>query len=118
MLRTSITVDSNRVKTVPPSSVVHMPACWRCGAWAWLAGTQLWIKSGERVARPTAGPIRRDAAPAIAGVVLCAKDKAGKHRRTLEVETCFAPLPRWVLAWWPDEPGWSDSRRVEGAGVG
>jgi hypothetical protein len=32
-----------------------------------------------------------------------AKDKAGKHRRTLEVETCFAPLLRWVLAWWPDE---------------
>ncbi len=32
-----------------------------------------------------------------------AADKAGKHRRTLEVETCFAPLLRWVLAWWPDE---------------
>ncbi|MEO8955766.1 MAG: transposase [Ktedonobacteraceae bacterium] len=31
-----------------------------------------------------------------------AKDKAGKHRRTLEVETCFAPLLRWVLAWWPE----------------
>lgn len=32
-----------------------------------------------------------------------AKDKKGKKRRTLEVETCFAPLLRWVLAWWPDE---------------
>ena len=32
-----------------------------------------------------------------------AADKAGQHRRTLEVETCFAPLLRWVLAWWPDE---------------
>lgn len=32
-----------------------------------------------------------------------AHDKAGRHRRTLEVETCFAPLLRWVLAWWPDE---------------
>ena len=32
-----------------------------------------------------------------------AQDKAGKHRRTLEVESCFAPLLRWVLAWWPHE---------------
>jgi hypothetical protein len=32
-----------------------------------------------------------------------APDKAGKHRRTLEVETCFAPLLRWVLAWWPEQ---------------
>ena len=32
-----------------------------------------------------------------------AADKAGKKRRTLEVETCFAPLLQWVLAWWPEE---------------
>lgn len=32
-----------------------------------------------------------------------AKDKAGQHRSTLEVESCFAPLLRWVLAWWPEE---------------
>jgi len=32
-----------------------------------------------------------------------ARDKAGKQRRTLEVESCFAPLLRWVLAWWPEE---------------
>lgn len=32
-----------------------------------------------------------------------AADKAGQHRRSLEVETCFAPLLRWVLAWWPVE---------------
>ncbi len=32
-----------------------------------------------------------------------AKDKAGQQRRTLEVETCFAPLLRWVLAWWPEQ---------------
>lgn len=32
-----------------------------------------------------------------------AQDKAGKKRRTLEVATCFAPLLRWVLAWWPEE---------------
>src|SRR5256884_2437560 len=32
-----------------------------------------------------------------------APDKAGKKRRTLEVESCFAPLLRWVLAWWPEE---------------
>ncbi len=31
-----------------------------------------------------------------------AKAKAGQHRCTLEVESCFAPLLRWVLAWWPD----------------
>ena len=32
-----------------------------------------------------------------------APDKTGKQRRTLEVATCFAPLLRWVLAWWPEE---------------
>src|SRR5207244_11741767 len=32
-----------------------------------------------------------------------AQDKAGKKRRTMEVEACFAPLLRWVLAWWPEE---------------
>ncbi len=32
-----------------------------------------------------------------------AEDKAGKTRRTLEVEACFAPLLRWVLAWWPED---------------
>lgn len=32
-----------------------------------------------------------------------AEDKAGQHRCSLEVESCFAPLVRWVLAWWPDE---------------
>ena len=32
-----------------------------------------------------------------------AQDKAGRQRRTLEVQRCFAPLLRWVLAWWPDE---------------
>lgn len=29
-----------------------------------------------------------------------AKDKAGKKRKTLPVETCFAPLLAWVLSWW------------------
>jgi hypothetical protein len=32
-----------------------------------------------------------------------AQDKAGPHRRTLEAATCFAPLLRWVLAWWPEQ---------------
>ena len=32
-----------------------------------------------------------------------AQDKAGKQRRTLDAATCFAPLLRWVLAWWPEE---------------
>ena len=29
--------------------------------------------------------------------------KAGQHRCSLDVETCFAPLLRWVLAWWPEQ---------------
>ncbi len=32
-----------------------------------------------------------------------AADKAGKKRRTLEVQSCFGPLMQWVLAWWPEE---------------
>jgi hypothetical protein len=36
---------------------------------------------------------------------LGAADKAGAQRRELEVSQSFAPLLRWVLAWWPpDEP--------------
>ena len=30
-----------------------------------------------------------------------AEHKRGKHRQQLDVSTCFAPLLRWVLAWWP-----------------
>lgn len=30
-----------------------------------------------------------------------AHDKKGSHRREVEVRTCFAPLLRWVLSWWP-----------------
>jgi len=29
-----------------------------------------------------------------------AKDKRGHNRLTLEVETCFLPLLRWIIAWW------------------
>jgi Transposase DDE domain len=30
-----------------------------------------------------------------------AQDKRGTKRQDLDVTTCFAPLLRWVLAWWP-----------------
>src|ERR671932_1356028 len=30
-----------------------------------------------------------------------AADKRGTKRQTLDVTTCFAPLLRWGLAWWP-----------------
>ena len=30
-----------------------------------------------------------------------AADKRGHKRQDLDVTTCFAPLLRWVLAWWP-----------------
>ena len=34
-----------------------------------------------------------------------AKDKKGEKRRDLDVSSCFGPLLRWILAWWPaDEP--------------
>ena len=34
-----------------------------------------------------------------------AADKRGAQRQDLDVQGCFAPLLRWVLAWWPtDEP--------------
>jgi hypothetical protein len=34
-----------------------------------------------------------------------AKDKRGHKRQELDVTTCFAPLLRWILRWWPaDEP--------------
>src|SRR5437870_10352598 len=32
-----------------------------------------------------------------------AADKKGRQRRAVEVQTCFVPLVRWVLAWWPAE---------------
>ena len=34
-----------------------------------------------------------------------AQDKKGDKRRELDVSTCFAPLLKWILAWWPaDQP--------------
>jgi len=34
-----------------------------------------------------------------------AQDKKGEKRRELDVSTCFAPLLKWILAWWPaDQP--------------
>ena len=34
-----------------------------------------------------------------------AKDKKGEKRRELDVSSCFGPLLRWILTWWPaDEP--------------
>lgn len=39
-----------------------------------------------------------------------AEDKRGRHRRVLEVETCFAPLVRWVLSWW--HPAARQERRL------
>ena len=36
-----------------------------------------------------------------------AVDKKGEHRCQIEVRECFAPLLRWVLAWWP-----ADKHRV------
>ncbi len=36
-----------------------------------------------------------------------AADKKGEHRCQIEVRECFAPLLRWVLAWWP-----ADKHRV------
>src|SRR5437762_1213277 len=34
-----------------------------------------------------------------------APDKKGEKRRELDVSTCFAPLLKWILAWWPaDQP--------------
>ena len=34
-----------------------------------------------------------------------AHDKKGEKRRELDVSTCFAPLLKWILAWWPaDQP--------------
>ncbi|SRR5579883_786822 len=30
-----------------------------------------------------------------------AADKRGQQRKEVQVQACFAPLLRWVLAWWP-----------------
>ena len=46
-----------------------------------------------------------------------AEDKAGTKRRTLEVATCFAPLLRWVLAWWPLPDGLRSSCRAARIGM-
>ena len=43
--------------------------------------------------------------PALTRVVLRRQSKRGTHRLDIDVTTCFAPLLRWVLAWWPaDHP--------------
>src|SRR6266568_2389999 len=76
LLRTSIAMDSDRVKTPTPSqsSTSHGVGSVESGDGP---GTQLWIESGERLARPAAGSTGRDAAPALAGVVLSCQRQNG-----------------------------------------
>ena len=31
------------------------------------------------------------------------EEKKGDKRQEIEVKTCFAPLTRWVLSWWPPD---------------
>jgi hypothetical protein len=31
------------------------------------------------------------------------EDQRGKNRTSLDVTTCFAPLLRWILAWWDSD---------------
>ena len=30
-------------------------------------------------------------------------DKKGNKRQEIEVRTCFAPLLRWIISWWPPD---------------
>src|SRR5579859_3567487 len=109
LLRTSIAVDGDRVKTVPPS---QSPASKCIGAVepGNGAGTQLRIKSGERVARHVPGPTRRDAAPAVAGVVLSCQGQsrpAPSHPGSGSLLCSIAPLGAGLVA-----------RRAPGTGPG
>ena len=66
-------------------------------------GAQLWIESGECLACLLLDQSEETLRQRLREWYYPAADKAGKKRRTLEVEPCFAPLLRWVLAWWPEE---------------
>src|SRR5712692_3471834 len=69
LLRTSIAVDSNRVKTAPapqsPTSRGVGPVEPGDGL-----GRQWWLESSERLAGPAAGATGRDAAATLTGMVL------------------------------------------------
>src|SRR6266566_1854630 len=69
LLRTSIAVDPDRVK---PLSALESSTS---GGFSLVEpgdglGAQLWLESGERLARPTAGSTGRDTPPTLAGMVL------------------------------------------------
>ena len=66
-------------------------------------GSQLWIEPGERFAQPALGQQEETLRQRLREWYYPAQEKSGTHRRTLAVETCFAPLLGWVLAWWPEE---------------
>ena len=78
MLRTSIAVDPDRVKPLPAleSSTSGGLSLVEPGDGL---GAQLWIESGERLTGVGAGATGRDAAPALAGMVLCGPRQSGEE---------------------------------------
>jgi len=78
LLRTSIAVDNRSVK---PLAARESPSS---GGVSLVEpgdglGAQLWIESGERLACPVAGATGRDAAPALARMVLSSRRQGGEE---------------------------------------
>ncbi|MGZ3609758.1 MAG: hypothetical protein ACXVBU_06805 [Ktedonobacteraceae bacterium] len=78
LLRTSIAMDNRSVKLL---AALESPAS---GGVSVVEpgngpGTQLWLESGERFAGAVAGTTGRDAAPALAGMVLSSRRQGGEE---------------------------------------
>ena len=65
------------------------------------------ITSGAALLAPLLGAKENSVRQRLREWCYDAKDKRGRKRQDLDVTTCFAPLLRWVLAWWP-----ADERRL------
>jgi hypothetical protein len=103
LFSTSIAVDPDRVK---PLAALESPSSWGLSVVepGDGPGAQLWLKSGERVARLAAGATGRDVAAALAGMVRSGPRQSGQEASHTGGGNLFCAMAAaLVLAWWPEE---------------
>jgi hypothetical protein len=90
------TVSTHRPALSPAQATVL--ALWSYGM---VLARSCGITAGAALLAPLLGAKETTLRQRLRAWCYDAEDKRGTKRQQLDVSTCFAPLLRWVLAWWP-----------------